>query len=195
MSYATFIPTIASSVLPRATSRMRKCPILAKNSAFHENIAVRNGQNRHQRLHLWPKVLLNCSDMSYATFIPTIVSSVLPLAASRTPRMRKSSNFDRKPAFDEKIAVRNGSKQPERLHLWSKMLVNCSDVFYATFICTIVYSVLPLAASMSLKAKFWVLVGGLWPAEVDRRFAPERKFAPPGRFAQRRRFAPPRRAP
>ena len=127
--------------------------------------------------------------MSYATFIPTIVSSVLPLAASRTPRMRKSSNFDRKPAFDEKIAVRNGSKQPERLHLWSKMLVNCSDVFYATFICTIVY------ASMSLKAKFWVLVGGLWPAEVDRRFAPERKFAPPGRFAQRWRFAPPRRAP
>ena len=195
MSYVTFIPTIASSVLPRATSRMRKCPILAKNSAFHENIAVRNGQNRHQRLHLWPKVLLNCSDMSYATFIPTIVSSVLPLAASRTPRMRKSSNFDRKPAFDENIAVRNGSKQPERLHLWPRMLVTCSDVFYATFIRTTVYSVLPLAASMSQKAKFWVLLGGLWPAEVDRRFAPERKFAPPGRFAQRWRFAPPRRTP
>ena len=130
-----------------------KCPILAKNSAFHENIAVRNGQNRHQRLHLWPKVLLNCSDMSYATFIPTIVSSVLPLAASRTPRMRKSSNFDRKPAFDENIAVRNASKQPERLHLWSKMRVNCSDVFYATFICTIVYSVLPLAASRMRKCR------------------------------------------
>ncbi len=112
-------------------------------------------QNRHQRLHLWPKVLLNCSDMSYATFIPTIVSSVLPLAASRTPRMRKSSNFDRKPAFDENIAVRNGSKQPERLHLWPKMLVNCSDVFYATFIPNIVYYVLALAASMSQKAKFW----------------------------------------
>ena len=76
--------------------------------------------------------------------------------------MRKSSNFDRKPAFDEKIAVRNGSKQPERLHLWSKMLVNCSDVLYATFIPTVVDSVLPLAASMSQNVHFWV-----WRVDFD----------------------------
>ena len=38
-----FCPYRCSSVLPLATCRMRKRPILAKNSGFYENIAVRNG--------------------------------------------------------------------------------------------------------------------------------------------------------
>ena len=117
---------------------------------------VRNASKYPHRLHLWPKVLVKCLDMSYVTFIPTIVASVLPLATSR---MRKCPIFAENSGFYENIAVRNGlngSKQPERLHWWPKTLVNWSDVFYATFIPTIVYSVLPLAAYMSQNVKFWV---------------------------------------
>ena len=97
---------------------------------FDENIAVRKGSKWLPRLHLWSTVLVNCSDMSYATFIPTIVASVLPRAASRMRKCR----------FWPKTAV-------PKLRSWPKVLVNCLDMSYATFIPTIVSLVLPLAAS------------------------------------------------
>ena len=68
---------------------------------------VRNASKYPRRLHLWPKVLVKCLDMSYVTFIPTIVASVLPLPTSR---MRKCPIFAENSGFYENIAVRNGSK-------------------------------------------------------------------------------------
>ena len=75
-SFAFYLAPSAPSVLPLAASRLRKCLVLAENNAFYENIAVRNGSKQPPRLHLWPNMLVNCLDMSYASFIPTIVSSV-----------------------------------------------------------------------------------------------------------------------
>ena len=93
VSYATLIPTIVSLVLPLAASGVRKCPMLAENSGFYENIAVRMARNASKyprRLQSWPKVLVNCSDMSYVTFIPAIVASVSPFPTSRMQNVQFS---------------------------------------------------------------------------------------------------------
>ena len=111
MSYVTFIPTIVASVLPLPTSRMRKCPIFAENSGFYENIAVRNDQNSHQGV-VYGLMLVNCLYIPYATFIPTIVSLVLPLAASRVrkcPILAENSGFLKIWPLE---MVRNASKYP-----------------------------------------------------------------------------------